>query len=184
MAHYLFDEDEYRLDRSEELPAVLSLLGYRPEDITRVVLTHLHEDHVRGLAYLPGTEVVISRDEWDNRDWKRFGFVPMVYEPSLQPARSVTLADFDSGPFENFPASHGLTADGAVKLLPIPGHPPGHSCVVVHLGDHGLLIAGDCLYTLRHLATATSRPSAPRSESSSTLRPSVGSMSSEQVCPS
>jgi glyoxylase-like metal-dependent hydrolase (beta-lactamase superfamily II) len=26
--------------------------------------------------------------------------------------------------------------------------------VVVHLGDHGLLIAGDCLYTLRHLGNS------------------------------
>ena len=131
-----------------------------------------------------GHEVCVGTRTQISTNSPRFGFVPMVYEPSLQPARSVTLADFDSGPFENFPASHDLTADGAVKLLPIPGHTPGHSCVVVHLGDHGLLIAGDCLYTLRHLATATSRPSAPRSESSSTLRPSVGSMSSEQVCPS
>ena len=66
IAHYLFDADEYELDRSEELPAALARLGHRPEDVHRVVITHLHEDHMGGLTYLPGSEVLISRDEWDN----------------------------------------------------------------------------------------------------------------------
>src|SRR5947209_17707291 len=48
VARYLFDEDEYRLDPSDELPAALARLGRRSEEIRRVVLTHLHEDHVGG----------------------------------------------------------------------------------------------------------------------------------------
>jgi len=152
IAHYLFDDDQYQLDRSEELPAALQRLGHRAEDVRRVVVTHLHEDHVGGLAYLPDAEVIVSRDEWDNRGWKLFGFVPMVYQPSLQPARSITPVDYTSGPFESFATSHDLTSDGAVKLLPTPGHTPGHLCALVQLDGYQLLITGDCLYTLRHLA--------------------------------
>jgi N-acyl homoserine lactone hydrolase len=152
IAHYLFDDDEYQLDRSEELPAALGQLGYRLEDVRRVVVTHLHEDHVGGLAYLPNAEVIVSRDEWVNRGWKLFGFIPMVYQPSLQPTRTITQIGYEDGPFESFQASHDLTADGAVKILPTPGHSPGHLCVLVQLDGYQLLITGDCLYTLRHLA--------------------------------
>ena len=60
---------------------------------------------------------------------------------------------FDSGAFHSFDRSHDLLGDGLVRLLPTPGHTPGHSCALIEMGDHQLLIAGDCLYTLRHLAT-------------------------------
>jgi glyoxylase-like metal-dependent hydrolase (beta-lactamase superfamily II) len=59
---------------------------------------------------------------------------------------------FESGPFHNFPTSHALTDDGTVRLLPTPGHTPGHVCVLVEMDGYQLLITGDCLYTLRHLA--------------------------------
>ncbi|MEU6512455.1 MBL fold metallo-hydrolase [Streptomyces sp. NPDC046942] len=82
IARHFFDEDEYQLTHDEELPAASAALGLRVEDVRKVVATHLHEDHVSGLSYLPDAELVISRAAWDSRDWKLFGFLPMVYHPS------------------------------------------------------------------------------------------------------
>src|SRR5262249_26051430 len=39
------------------------------------------------------------------------------------------------------------------RLLPTPGHTPGHTCALLEMGGYQLLVTGDCLYTLRHLAT-------------------------------
>ena len=153
IAHYLHDHDEFGLDRSEELPQALEHLGRRPSDVRQVVVTHLHEDHIGGIAYLPDAEVVVSRAEWEQRQWRLFGFLPMVYQPSLASFGAVSQIDFVSGPFESFESSHDLTVDGAVKLLPTPGHTPGHMSVLVRLDGYELLITGDTMYTLRHLAT-------------------------------
>ena len=61
---------------------------------------------------------------------------------------------FESGAFHTFARSHDLFGDGSVRLLPTPGHTPGHSCALVEMGGYQLLVTGNCLYTLRHLATA------------------------------
>ena len=58
--HYLSKADECQLDRSEELPTPLQALGHRPEDVRRVVITHLLEDHIGGLFYLPRSEIIRS----------------------------------------------------------------------------------------------------------------------------
>jgi glyoxylase-like metal-dependent hydrolase (beta-lactamase superfamily II) len=66
--------------------------------------------------------------------------------------RDWQFVDYTSGPFSGFAASQDLLGDGSVVLLPTPGHGPGHQCVLVRMENYDLLITGDILYTLRHLA--------------------------------
>jgi glyoxylase-like metal-dependent hydrolase (beta-lactamase superfamily II) len=42
--------------------------------------------------------------------------------------------------------SEALTSDGRVRIVPTPGHTMGHQSVVLDLGDHYVLIAGDASY--------------------------------------
>ena len=82
-----------------------------------------------------------------------FGFLPMFYPPSFDFVERWERVGFDSGPFHTFERSQDVFGDGSVRLLPTPGHTPGHMCAVVQMDRYQLLITGDCLYTLRHLAT-------------------------------
>ena len=97
--------------------------------LTRVVLTHLHWDHVGGLGLIPqSVPVVIQRAEWqaghDDAAIKRNMLLAQDYS-----GREVTLVDGD----------HDLLGDGSVELLLTPGHTPGHQSVRV--GD--LVLGGD-----------------------------------------
>jgi N-acyl homoserine lactone hydrolase len=99
--------------------------------ITRVVMTHLHFDHVGGLELVPAeVPLVIQRAEWeagqDADAIARNFFLPRDYD-SVE--REVRLVDGD----------YDLLGDGSVTLLSTPGHTPGHQSV--HVG--GAVIGGD-----------------------------------------
>jgi len=92
--------------------------------ITRVVLTHLHFDHVGALTLLPSSiPIVVQRREWEaGHDFaavKRNFFTPRDY------------FDVDDDRIVLVDGDHDLLGDGSVELLLTPGHTPGHQSVRV-----------------------------------------------------
>jgi N-acyl homoserine lactone hydrolase len=100
--------------------------------LTRIVLTHLHFDHVGSLTLLPASiPVVLQRREWeaghDASAIQRNFFYPRDYAID---DREIVLVDGD----------HDLLGDGSIELLLTPGHTPGHQSV--RIGER-LVIGGD-----------------------------------------
>ena len=86
--------------------------------LSKVVVTHLHWDHVGGLSLIPASvPLVIQRSEWeaghDAAAVARNFFLTRDYAGQ---EREVELVDGD----------HDLLGDGSVELLLTPGHTPGH----------------------------------------------------------
>jgi glyoxylase-like metal-dependent hydrolase (beta-lactamase superfamily II) len=133
-----------RIAAEGDLVEQLARLGIAPGDVAHVVLTHLHEDHVGEVGRFPGATVHVSQLEWDDR-------ARVSYQPSFAGVAHWDHFAFDSGAFGPFAASRDLFGDRSVVLLPTPGHSMGHSVVLVQLEEASTLIAGDALYTLRHL---------------------------------
>lgn len=119
-----------------ERPEVFSVIGLEQEQsvaeqvdvgtLTKVVLTHLHWDHVGGLQLIPASvPVVIQRSEWhagrDDTAVKRNAFLPRDYMTAED--REMILIDGDCD----------LLGDGSIELLLTPGHTPGHQSV--QIGD-------------------------------------------------
>jgi glyoxylase-like metal-dependent hydrolase (beta-lactamase superfamily II) len=91
--------------------------------LSKVVLTHLHFDHVGALGLLPSSiPIVIQRREWEGGHEEatiaRNFFFPRDYATG---EREIVLVDGD----------HDLLGDGSVQLLSTPGHTPGHQSVRV-----------------------------------------------------
>ncbi|HEX5597785.1 MAG TPA: N-acyl homoserine lactonase family protein [Micromonosporaceae bacterium] len=164
VAHLSMDEDEYLLSREQELPTQVRRLGYRCEDITTVIVTHLHEDHTGGLLALPHAKVVLSPPEWERvESWNgKTRFIPPLSMANLSPSvaamRAPHLVPFTSGPCHGFDRSQDLLGDGSVIILPTPGHSSGHLAVLVRMDGYQVLCVGDTLYTLRHLDLEQVRP--------------------------
>jgi len=89
--------------------------------LTKIVLTHLHWDHVGGLGLIPtSVPAVIQRSEWraghDEGAVRRNFFLPRDYAAE---ERELILIDGDCD----------LLGDGSFELLLTPGHTPGHQSV-------------------------------------------------------
>ena len=125
--------------------------GLRREDITDVVLTHLHFDHCGGTTRRVGDELVLSfprathhvqRRQWE---WAR--------APSGRDAGSFRPEDFsilaDSGRL-NLVDGGGELFDG-IHVQPVEGHTPGMQLLSVLSDERGLLFCADLLPTQAHL---------------------------------
>jgi N-acyl homoserine lactone hydrolase len=122
----------------DEIGPRIRALGFDPADVRWVVLTHLHTDHAGGLAHFPGSEIVITHEEFTYATGRRGrlrGYPNRSWPDWLEP----TLVS----------APDALTTAGDVRLEPTPGHTPGHMSVTVDTGDAFAIIAGDASYTER-----------------------------------
>jgi glyoxylase-like metal-dependent hydrolase (beta-lactamase superfamily II) len=142
----------FTIGRDETLTEQLARLGHTPAEVTTVVLSHLHQDHIGGLAELPGARILIDASEWATLDGRfaelngllrsRIRLPGLRWEPlTLQATTDASLAPFDR--------AHDIFGDGTLVLLPTPGHTPGSlSLLVRQPGLPEVLLIGDLSYEL------------------------------------
>jgi N-acyl homoserine lactone hydrolase len=140
----------FEIGPQETLSAGLDRLGYAAGDVGTAVISHLHQDHIGGLAELSHADIVVSQAEWDTLSaalpemrglmrnhidlpalrWRRITAEP-VGDPGLAPFRSC----------------HDLFGDRSLVLLPTPGHTPGSMSLLARRpGQRPLMMVGDVTY--------------------------------------
>ena len=116
--------------RIKDYVAALADLGYQPEQVTKILVTHKHEDHTGELRAFPNAKIYIGPDDAD----------AMGLE-----GENIIRAEYSDGAYYNFPESQKV-AEG-VYYIRAKGHTRGNSIVIVE--DDGLfyMIHGDVTYT-------------------------------------
>jgi len=123
-------KDIYKLDNSNsDLISSLKKYGLKPEDITDVILTHLHFDHAGGsTTVLDGTVVptfprakyYVQKSHWEQSqnptEKDRGSFMPEDFMP-LQEHGVLELVD---GEFEIFPGIHLIVCNGHTAAQQLP----------------------------------------------------------------
>ncbi|WP_437654418.1 MBL fold metallo-hydrolase [Sorangium sp. So ce1182] len=134
-------------------------LGFRPEDVRHIVLTHLDFDHAGGLDDFPGAEVHLLADERDAALARRTLLDRMRYRPAQWSTQPSWIAYPSGG--ERWFGFEGARAVGGLKdevlLVPLIGHTLGHAGVAVRSEGGWLLLAGDAYFYHREMDLARPR---------------------------
>lgn len=135
----------------QELPGALTAAGLEIGDVGRIVLTHMHGDHMDGAVHLSGPVLVHDEELAFSRTAGARFFQKVLRQPIPSGVDFEPLALHD-GPFGAFARSKALSDDGRIVAVATPGHTPGHISVIC-VDDDGrhVFLAGDTTDTLEQL---------------------------------
>jgi glyoxylase-like metal-dependent hydrolase (beta-lactamase superfamily II) len=124
---------EQRIDRQ------LLNLGYKPEGVKYVIMSHLHADHAGWMTLFPHAAFIVRKAELKAAWW------PEIFQWSYSFAdysgtRSFKFVQLDD--VEDF----DVFLDGSVLCVDTKGHCQGHQSVILNLPVTGkIVIAGDAV---------------------------------------
>jgi glyoxylase-like metal-dependent hydrolase (beta-lactamase superfamily II) len=127
----------------------LATAGFPAEEVTDVLCTHLHFDHVgwntqlvdgKWVPTFPQARYLFGRSEFQH--WQHLrdtdGYHHMGHlADSIDPVVEAGLVDFIDPDFK-------LTSE--VSLIPTPGHTPGHVSVLIESRGQSAVITGDLMH--------------------------------------
>lgn len=118
-------------------------LGYTPEDVDYVVLSHLHTDHAGNVTTFRDAEILVQQEEL------RYAFAPDPVQRTFYLGGD--FAQLRTGGFDVTPTTGrvDLFGDSSVELIPTPGHTPGHQSLKVTLPETGTVILASDIANLR-----------------------------------
>ena len=105
-------------------------LGYQPEQVTKILLTHKHNDHSGEIRSFPNAKIYVNADEMSAAE--------------LQGADNLIPVDFTDGAYYNFPECQKISE--GIYLIKAKGHTNGNSLIIAENEGLFYMFEGDITY--------------------------------------
>jgi glyoxylase-like metal-dependent hydrolase (beta-lactamase superfamily II) len=136
---------------------VLGKIGFHPEEVDTVILTHMHADHAGNVVSFPNARVYVQREEYEG--WKRVRSGEEIKSNQIGSwaLSSINWSNFDE--FDQAIAAGRVTllegdcevAPGITCRLASQSHTFGSQWVEVNTSSGPHIVAGDCVYWYANL---------------------------------
>ncbi len=120
----------YMGTRTYDYVTALRKTGYEPEQVTKILVTHKHDDHTGELRSFPNAKIYISPEDADALGLE---------------GDNIVRAEYKDGPYYNFMASEKIA--GGIYLIEAKGHTKGNSIVIAESEGLFFMFHGDITYT-------------------------------------
>ena len=135
---------------TDRIDHVLAGAGVAAGDIRMAVISHLHFDHVGGIAQIPQADLFVSAREWAILSEPHPEYEWILREHIEIPSakwRQLSFEPTDAPLFEGFEGIYDVAGDGSMILLPTPGHTRGSMSMLIRQeGWDPILLVGDLTY--------------------------------------
>jgi glyoxylase-like metal-dependent hydrolase (beta-lactamase superfamily II) len=152
--------DRIRLTPARTAVERVRALGFAPDQVGHIVMTHLDFDHAGGISDFPNAQVhVLRREEAAAR--RREGMIARGrYRPRQWDGGSGWHTYVEGGePWHGFAAVRQLAGlPPELLLVPLGGHTEGHCGVAIDTGAGWLLHAGDAFFDRHEIEAEPSCP--------------------------
>lgn len=119
----------YMGEKTVDYMEALAELGYKPEQVSKILITHKHPDHTGALEYFPHAKVYISPEDADAMKLEGENIVRVEYKDT----------------YKNFPHAEKIVE--GIWFIEAKGHTKGNSIIIAELDDLYYMLHGDVTYT-------------------------------------
>ena len=119
----------YMGEKVKDYMEAFAELGYKPEQVTKILITHKHPDHSAAIQYFPNAKVYISPEDADAM--------------KLPEGGNIIRSEYKES-FKNFPRAEKV-ADG-IWFIEAKGHTKGNSIIIAENDGLYYMMHGDVTY--------------------------------------
>lgn len=131
-----------------EVPTLLESLDVDREEVSLIIVSHAHYDHIGNLDLFPNARFLVSRAEFDF--WNGPNAEKPLFHHSIEDDEVAYLnrlvesgrVDFFSGTSSPVPG---------IEIIEVGGHTPGQSMVLVQTSDGPVLLTSDAMHYYEEL---------------------------------